>query len=103
LMRDAGERLQPHRIADLTHARRIAVLRDRGLDDLEDRHLLRAEVLATTSARRLGVGGGDVAHGAPSCAIPGLLFECRWPVVGCGYRNRIRETSRFGRSVRACA
>src|SRR5690606_17174468 len=63
LVGDAGERLQPDGVADLSHARRITVPRDRGLDDLEDRQLLRAEVLAPTGARSLRAGDGDVAHG----------------------------------------
>src|SRR5690606_26824756 len=70
LVGDAGQRLEPDRVADLAHARRIAVAGDRALDHLEDRHLLLAEALAPAGLRLLaaaGRGAGLAHRGAPVC------------------------------------
>src|SRR5690606_34406261 len=69
LVGHTGERLEPDGVADLAHARRVAVPGDRTLDDLEDRHLLLAEALPAACLRLLARRhrGALVAHVPCSC------------------------------------
>jgi len=74
LVGHARQRLQADRIPDLAHARRVAVARDGALDDLEDRHLLVTEALATTRLRPLGA----FALSARSVGHESLLSSAAW-------------------------
>jgi hypothetical protein len=63
------ERLEADGIADLAHARRISMARDRPLDDLEDGELLVAEALASPGLGLLAAGG--LAHESVLLSPPG--------------------------------